>query len=252
MRRLFERLATLRGSNRVVLVIVTVGAAICCGVILASILQISSILREREAALREYDGLRQQFAPDVQNSEAAGVDINEGFEKKPWEINPDYVGWMQIPGTGVDYPVAQGADNTRYLTTSFEGRQNAAGTIFMDCGVEQGWDSPHIIIYGHNVKNGSMFGSLQWYLEPDYLAKNSTVIVTLQEGITQRWRIFLVQITDAWDAAYQLEFANESEFSNFAMELGAPEDATQLLTLSTCTNGEDDNERMLVHAAPAP
>ncbi|MDL2220506.1 class B sortase, partial [Eubacteriales bacterium OttesenSCG-928-N14] len=251
MRRILEKLTALRGKQRVVLFGVVALAAVCCGVLLASIIQITSTLQEREAAAQEYDGLRQQYAPDAQNSTAtASAPQSEAEpEKEPWEINPDYVGWLQIAGAGVDYPVVRGADNTRYLTTTFEGNHNAAGAIFMDSGSIGGFASRHTILYGHNVKNGSMFGSLKKYLDAAYLAQNPTVIVTLPDGTTQTWQIFAARTTDAWDAAYRLDFADAAAFAAFAAALGAPEGTSQILTLSTCTNSEDDNERILVHAA---
>ncbi|MDL2219411.1 class B sortase [Ruminococcaceae bacterium OttesenSCG-928-O06] len=237
-----------------VLFAVVVAAAICCGVLLASIIQITSTLQEREAAAQEYDGLRSQYSPGVQSGATLSTPIPQSESeveppKEPWEINPDYVGWLQIAGAGVDYPVVQGADNTRYLTTTFEGNHNAAGAIFMDSGNTGGFASRHTILYGHNVKSGSMFGSLKNYLDAAHLAQYPTVTVTLPDGTTQTWQIFAARTTDAWDAAYRLNFADDADFAAFAAALGAPEGTSQILTLSTCTNGEDDTERILVHAA---
>lgn len=172
--------------------------------------------------------------------------------KPLWEINPDYVGWLTVPGTVIDYPVARGADNALYLNTTFAGRANPAGSIFMDCRSMAGFASKHAILYGHNLKSGKMFGSLKKYLDPSFLAQNPVVAVTMPDGSRHDYIIFSARATTAWDEAYRLSFADEADFSSFAAALGAPEGTTRLLTLSTCTDGGDDYERLLIHAALAP
>lgn len=94
-----------------------------------------------------------------------------------------------------------------------------------------------------------MFGSLKKYLDAGYLAQNPTITITLPDGTPQTYAIFAARVTDAWDAAYRLDFADDADFAAFAQGLGAPEGTAQILTLSTCTNSENDEERILVHAA---
>ena len=89
------------------------------------------------------------------------------FDAEYLEINPDYVGWLKIDGTIVDYPVARASDNTKYLNTTFRGNENMLGSIFMDYRCN-GEDLPHIIIYGHDAddvnKNKLMFGGLKDFM----------------------------------------------------------------------------------------
>lgn len=86
-----------------------------------------------------------------------------------WEENPDTVGWIRIPDTVVDYPIVHDAeDNERYLHVDFYGEHSVYGTIYLDCDSEpdfSGWNNP---IYGHHMKDGSMFKALEYFKDEDY------------------------------------------------------------------------------------
>ena len=71
-------------------------------------------------------------------------------------INKDIVAWIQIPGIGVDYPVVQGKDNDHYLHYTFDGKANKAGSIFLDYRNRKDFTDSKVILYGHNMKDGSM------------------------------------------------------------------------------------------------
>lgn len=100
--------------------------------------------------------------------------ITVDFEKLR-ETNPDVIAWLCCPEAGIDLPVVQGKDNDFYLHTLFDGTKNKSGTLFADHRCKP--TDPVTIIYGHNMKNGSMFGSLPsaafdddsviWYITPD-------------------------------------------------------------------------------------
>ena len=75
-------------------------------------------------------------------------------------INEDVVAWIQIPGIGVDYPVVQGKDNEHYLHYTFDGKANKAGSIFLDYRNRVDFTDRKVILYGHNMKDGSMFSNL--------------------------------------------------------------------------------------------
>ena len=76
-------------------------------------------------------------------------------------INPEVIGWIQIEGTSISYPIMKGKDNDYYLKHTFEGNYNAAGSIFIDYTNNSNFEDCNTIIYGHNMKNGSMFGLLR-------------------------------------------------------------------------------------------
>lgn len=195
------------------------------------------------SARNEYEILRVNSAPDVPALEAP---------KDPAEINQEYVGWLRVAGTAIDYPVAQGKDNNKYLTISFSGQKNMLGAIFLDYRCVGAFEAPHAVVYGHNAKDGSMFGGLAQLLNTE---QYPNITITLPSGQNLTYRIFDVRKTDVTDAAYRWEFENMDDFADFAAKIGAPyrrllpEGTAQILTLSTCTSDGSNDARLLVHAA---
>ena len=163
------------------------------------------------------------------------------------ELNTDYVGWITVSGMGIDYPVVRGNDNEHYLDVTFTGRSNPAGAIFLDYRNKQGFDEPVCIIYGHNMRDGSMFASLNRYLDESCIAAFPEITITTTAGDTLLYRIFAAERADKHSMAYALLDFDEMRG---AMPDSAPEGASMFLLLSTCTSGADKDERMLVYAAP--
>ncbi len=88
----------------------------------------------------------------------------------PWlkQQNPDTVAWIYIPGTAVDYPIVQASDNDTYLTHDFYGTENPEGTIFLDFQGSPSLDGRNNVIYGHNMKRGTMFRDVERFKDPEY------------------------------------------------------------------------------------
>ena len=78
-------------------------------------------------------------------------------------VNPDVIAWIQILALDISYPVVQGKDNAYYLHHLFSGESNINGSIFVDCHNQPDFTDQNTIVYGHNMKNGSMFGTLDKY-----------------------------------------------------------------------------------------
>lgn len=146
--------------------------------------------------------------------------------------NSDCVGWVYIKGTKVNYPVMYTPNNPeKYLKRDFYGRIMGSGTPFIDarCDLE----SKNIIIYGHNMKNLTMFGGLRKYLDESYLKAHPTIEFETQNGCI-KYDIIEVRkttIKDSW----------------FTHNLGGESDDKEYLTLSTCY-GSNKNARLLVIA----
>jgi len=156
------------------------------------------------------------------------------------EINPDYIGWITIEGTNIDYPVVQGWNNYKYVYFTFSGEENKAGAIFMDYRVVSGFDSPAVILYGHNMKDGSMFGDLDFSLE------GSNISITTLDGELLTYNIFSVRRREETNMIFRIIEKDEQGVKRYMKSALAPADATHLLVLSTCT--ENDNERLVVLA----
>lgn len=177
--------------------------------------------------------------------------------------NSDMVGWIQIEGTGIDYPVMQTpADPNYYLKHDFEKHYTDYGCPFMQADCDVLCPSDNLIIYGHNMKDGSMFADLAKYRSKDFWQAHKTVWFDTALG-SCAYEIFAVIHTtvqaDAADAFPFYRFVNAASPEEFADYVSAcqaralydtgifAEYGDKLLTLSTCDN-ITDNGRLLVIA----
>jgi SrtB family sortase len=214
------------------------------------------------ASQKEYEELRRYAPPTsgaaVTASPSSGIDeagsaaiLGPATEPEPLPnlsaINPDYIGWIRIAGTEIDYPVARGADNGEYLSTTFSGKKNASGAIFMDSRCADGFDG-FALLYGHNMKDGSMFAGLNRYRESGYREEHPEITMITANGEILTYSIFAVKETDVNDTAYTLPGKDRETVTEYTAGLGAPESAERLLILSTCVNRGSGDARLLVFA----
>lgn len=168
--------------------------------------------------------------------------------------NPDYRAWIRIDGTNVNYPVVRERDDGYYLTHTFRGLENPCGTIFVDTNCSF-LESGNTIIYGHNMRDRSMFGSLKNYFKEDYYEEHEWIKVVLN-GSEYQFRIFsCVLLEDGDSRGYIYDFESMEEKINFIEEMKdksvittdyKPDGTETLITLSTC-HGNDS--RLLILAA---
>jgi sortase B len=218
-----------------------VGTLVFTAVVLTQVLDIVAA-RKAYALLQ---ALTEQAASNETESTASGdIPVINAFDTKMRKINPEYICWIKIDGTPIDYPVVRGDDNEKYLTLSFDGEKNAYGSLFMDYRC-LGDYVPHLIIYGHNTKTGDMFGRLRDFLDEKYLAEHPTITLTVNDRVVE-YTIINARKTDIDDPAYFLEFNDSNAFRDFAKRCGVPPGAAQILTLSTCVSAGNDAERVVV------
>lgn len=177
-------------------------------------------------------------------------------------VNEDVIGWITIPNTQIDYPVVRGSDNEYYLTHTVEKKSSKHGAIFMDFRNGKPEQQRHLIIYGHNMKNGSMFHDLNNYKQRDFFDQNR--VFTLHWGeVETKWEVYTAYVWHAGGPYYihtrfgsdqnfadvmndVIDFAKGSKYSMYDQNITIkPSD--QVLTLSTCTY-EYDNSRFVVSA----
>lgn len=114
--------------------------------------------------------------------QTVGEHINGVDFKSLKRINPDVVGWIAAKGTGIDYPVVRGKDNEFYLHHLFTGERNKLGSIFMDYRNHSDFSDKNTIIYGHNMKDGSMFFSITKYKDQQYYDNFPTMLLYTPAG----------------------------------------------------------------------
>ena len=185
--------------------------------------------------------------PDMQEGAVTWPNY-EAYDSEMRGINPDYVGLLIIDGTAISYPVVRGSDNVKYLSTTYAGIENPFGGLFMDYRCT-GENRPHIIIYGHNIMdvygNSHYFGGLDAFLEEGFMAEHP-VITLVEGGFVSEFEIFSARLTDTGDPAYHLNFNAPGSFDSFLERNGAPPDAQQILTLSTCYGAGVDEMRVII------
>ena len=159
-------------------------------------------------------------------------------------VNEDVVGWIRIPDTVISYPLMQGEDNDLYLEHTWDLKVNSVGAIFMDCRNSRDLSDFNTIIYGHNMRNDSMFGELHKFKDPEFLAAHPYVYLADEAGC-RRYEVFAAyEVSVSSAESYQVGFADDTARQAFldaclALSSGdtdlvpTPED--QILTLSTCT-----------------
>lgn len=134
------------------------------------------------------------------------------------KINPDVVSWITIPGTNIDYPLLQGKDNNQYLHKDMEGRDSAAGAIFLDHGDKADLSSRHNIIYGHHMKNGTMFKDIVKYKDQQYFDEHQDIILyTPDREIHLKALAAVVTSPDA--IRRKIDFLSQEEFTSYIEEM---------------------------------
>lgn len=218
--------------------------------------------RERDAYVRfwntaenneDTDGTRQKAKKQADNSgEADYSKLKIDFEALK-KINEDIIGWIRFDENGINYPVLQGRDNEEYLSVLPDKTKNAAGSIFMDYLCSSDFRDSHTILYGHNMKNLSMFGKLKQYRTMEgYYEKNRYFTIYMPDKI-YRYEIFAWYEAGMEDSVYQVGFTDEKVFGEFVGQMlerryqdtkVTADEKDRIVTLSTCSAA---GKRFVVH-----
>ena len=171
------------------------------------------------------------------------------------EINKDVVAWLKVNGTDIEYTVVKAKNNSYYLNHNFEKKYNNAGWPFADYHNKFDGTDKNIIVYGHNRKDGSMFGTIKNVLTDEWLNnEENREIIFITENKEIHYEVFSVYKIEVEDYYIQTNF-KEGEFKKFAETLKqrSQEDFgielsedDQILTLSTCAN--NNQYRVVLHA----
>ena len=232
---------------------------IAIGVFLFSGYKLYEIFSEYNKGTTEYDNIQElviQKEP-IQDTkeEAEEVAFTVDFAKLT-EINPETVGWIRFEEPSqISYPLVKGPDNDKYLNTTFEGKRNAAGALFVDVDNSGDFTDRNTFIYGHNMKNGSMFGQLRKYKNKDFGKEHPYFYIYTPDGKETTYQVFAVSVVKDTSESYRKWYNTDEEFLDYIkyirsiaryktdVEVGVD---SKIVSLSTCTNVNDD-ERLLVH-----
>ena len=261
--------------EKVIIVIASLAA-------LTAAFMIFKTARDYKAASDEYDSLRQYASEEVSATETAEkvsnikpIELEEAEERKELksnenredfpemevdfkalrEKNPDTVGWLYVGSCGISYPIVQGEDNDYYMNHTFEGTVNSSGAIIMDYRDDKYLKDWNTFIYGHNMKNGSMFGSLKKLLNDETLYDSDPYIYVYLPGYIYRYKIFSYYKDKPdskmyWTADTLQEYRQyiRDALSLSVRDLGVEtSEENNMVTLVTCSGSGAGKMRFFVH-----
>ncbi len=261
--------------EKVIIVIASIAA-------LTAAFMIFKTARDYKAASDEYDSLRQYASEEVNATETAEkvsdikpIELEEAEERKELksnenredfpemevdfkalrEKNPDTVGWLYVGSCGISYPIVQGEDNDYYMNHTFEGTVNSSGAIIMDYRDDKYLKDWNTFIYGHNMKNGSMFGSLKKLLNDETLYDTDPYIYVYLPGYIYRYKIFSYYKDKSdskmyWTADTLQEYRQyiRDALSLSVRDLGVEtSEENNMVTLVTCSGSGAGKMRFFVH-----
>ena len=181
--------------------------------------------------------------------------------KKLYSQNKSLIGWIKIDDTNIDYPVMQTVNNEYYLDHNYDQKYDKNGSIFLDKDCDITNPGTNMIIYGHHMKSGKMFGKLNLYSNQEYYQSHRYIQfdTIYEEGIYEVMYVFRSRVYNENDLVFKyyqfFEVSTPEEFDSYMNEMAKMSlyetgvKATygdKLITLSTCDNTEDDGRFVVV------
>lgn len=226
---------------------------ICIGVFIYSGYNLVAILLDYQKIDNEYSKLRDVYVERIDDK------AEDQYMIVDWQAlsnkNNDVIGWIDIPDTNINYPVLQGETNDTYIRSTIEKKYSIAGSIFVDSNNKTPFVDLNTVLYGHNMKNDSMFSDLNEYLDGTYVNEHPYVYMYLPDGTVNKYKIVSAHKIDAYSELYQTVISDPKTFYQKMLDGNtmnvefAQDGTTPLLMLSTCaTYDVDDPSRVVVHA----
>ena len=171
-------------------------------------------------------------------------------------VNEDVIGWIQILDSPVDYPLLDADDNKYYLSHTYDRQWSSYGSIFLEPRNNPDLSEKHLVVYGHNMVNESMFGSLLEYKKQEYADTHPEITICMTDR-DLTYRVFSAYTAHVDSAAYRMSFSDDASFMEMTEQMKAnsviatdiiPTADDQVLTLSTCTPEGAKKYRFVVNA----
>ena len=199
-------------------------------------------MKKEDTAEASQDSVAPSEAAEEQPAEEIPVKFDE-----LWEINPDVYAWITIPGTDIDYPILQHpSDDAYYLNHNIDGSYGRPACIYTESLNSKDFTDNNTVIYGHNMKNGTMFAQLHKFEDKDFFEEHKEVTIYLPDKVLH-YKIFAVHTYDDRHLLYSFDFSDkavyrdylESVFSIRDMSANIDTDMTvteddKIITLATC------------------
>lgn len=241
-----------KGGSNIVSNIILVIAIVVFAV---SAYKLYGIFSEYNKGDKEYQKIQDLVINTEKKDDTKEEAFSVDFEKL-LEMNSDVVGWIRFDEPSeINYPVVQGRDNEEYLKRTFEANTNKLGTLFVDVNNPGDFSGRNTFIYGHNMKNGSMFAQLLKYKDDSFYKQHPYFYIYTPDGKVRTYEIFSAGVVKDTSDSYIMDYADDAAFQTYIdyikQQSAYPTSAevttaSKIVSLSTCTNVRDD-ERFLVH-----
>ncbi len=213
---------------------------------------------EYSKGAREYQALKEAALP-------AKLEFSGGAEKKANKesgadfdklrsINPDTAGWIWFENLGISYPVVQGEDNDYYLSHTFYRKENKCGSIFIETQNQKDFSDQNTFVYGHNMKDKSMFAKLNELKQEEVFQENTEFYIDTPKGV-KCYQIFSCYVAPLQSDSFRYEFRDQEDYAKWQKKVKeysfyetgvVPKKGQKTVTLMTCTP-KGHNYRFLVH-----
>ena len=238
----YEKRNSKKSAKSIVVLLITI---ICLGIMIYSGYNIFVWWQENQKN-KELMGKIEQEVNIYENKNVNDIEKYNIDFKELKNTNSDIVGWLKVWGTEIEFPVLKTDNNEFYLTHSLDKSYNTSGWIFADCNNKLDGTDKNIVIYGHNRRDDSMFGTLKNILNKEwYENKNNLFIPFIKENKSDIYEVFSVYKIEKEDYYITTDFENDLEFKkyidtiksrsvkDFNIDVSTKD---ELLTLSTCAN----------------
>ena len=231
---------------------------LCVAIFVFSGYKLFSLLSEYKAGSDEYKAVIDSVVTSIDVEADDNVMSYEEYYIDFKELkaqNPDAIAWIRfdVPEQ-INYPIMQGGDNDFYLRRTFQKEYNIVGSIFLDTNNDPTFEDTNTIIYGHNMKDGSMFSDLKKYEKEEFGKENPYYYIYTPDGKATKYQVAAVEIIQATDLErYSFNFGSDEEYQEYidvmlqnSMYATGVTVTTEdkITTLSTCT--DDGSERFIV------
>lgn len=201
-----------------------------------------------------YEQLKEEYIIEQPPEQQEQSPVEPIDLQKLHQTNPDVVGWIEIDGIGISYPILQSKDNEYYLYRLPDGKYNASGSLFLDY-TNKSWNDMHTLVYGHNMRDGSMLAGILKYLNKDfYEEQGGEIYLHTLDGVWKYEMLSIAQVPPD-SSIYTLGFSQGEQYNSFLQQVKKlsvyetgvePEEDTPMMTLSTCT--KDGKNRVVLSA----
>ena len=228
--------------------------------ILVALYNIIDIMNDYRKSEDLYTKLNEEYIferskEDKESSSKWYEDISVDFDSLK-KINSDIVGWINFENNDISYPVLYSGDDDKYLRKSFDGEDATAGSIFVEGANNSDFEDKNTIIYGHNMRNLSMFGKLKKYTREQDYYDNNKYIQIITPNMYYRYEIFAYESVNENSNVYQISFEDDAAIESYINKIRELSERQtdidvsvddKIITLSTCST-LSNHKRFVVHA----